>query len=211
MRRTAYLVSKRVVDFAVALTVGILIAPLLAIIALAVAWNLGRPIFYRQRRCGLNGREFEIIKFRTMRDAVGPDGHPLPDAERLTRFGAFLRSSSLDELPELWNVLVGEMSIVGPRPLLPEYMPLYSLEQARRHDVRPGLTGWAQVNGRNALSWDDRFELDVWYVDHQSWLLDLRIIVRTVITVLGRQGISHEGEATMAKFTGSGPGGGQAG
>ncbi len=165
--------------------------------------QMGAPVLFRQTRPGLAGRPFQMIKFRTMRDAVGPDGQPLPDAERLTRFGKWLRSTSLDELPELWNVLKGEMSLVGPRPLLMEYLPLYSPEQARRHEVRPGLTGWAQVNGRNAISWERKFALDVWYVDHQSLWLDLRIILMTVQKIIRRDGISAEGSVTMEKFTGS--------
>ncbi|MCZ4328550.1 sugar transferase [Castellaniella denitrificans] len=179
---------------------------LLLPVILAVAWMirryLGGPVLFHQVRPGLRGRPFRMIKFRTMRDAVGLDGQPLPDAERLTPFGRFLRSTSLDELPELWNVLKGDMSLVGPRPLLMEYLPLYTPEQARRHEVRPGITGWAQVNGRNALSWEDKFRLDVWYVDNQSLWLDLKILYLTVKKVLVRDGISAEGEATMSKFTG---------
>jgi lipopolysaccharide/colanic/teichoic acid biosynthesis glycosyltransferase len=167
--------------------------------------KLGSPVFFRQTRPGLHGRPFEMVKFRTMTDARGDDGNLLSDAERLTAFGRFLRASSLDELPELWNVLKGDMSLVGPRPLLMEYLPLYSPEQARRHEVRPGITGWAQVNGRNALSWDDKFKLDVWYVDHRSLWLDVKILWLTVKKVLVREGISAAGEATMSKFTGSKP------
>ena len=161
-------------------------------------------MFFRQTRPGRHGTPFEMVKFRTMRDAIDADGRPLPDAERLTKLGRFLRSSSLDELPELWNVLKGEMSLVGPRPLLMEYLPLYSPEQARRHEVRPGVTGWAQVNGRNAISWDEKFALDVWYVDNRSLWLDLKIIWLTIRKVVRREGISAAGEATMSKFTGSG-------
>ena len=167
--------------------------------------KLGRPVFFRQTRPGLHGRQFEMVKFRTMTDARGPDGKLLPDAERLTAFGRFLRASSLDELPELWNVLKGDMSLVGPRPLLMEYLPLYSPEQARRHEAHPGITGWAQVNGRNALSWEEKFKLDVWYVDHRSLWLDVKILCLTVRKVLMREGISADGEATMSKFTGGKP------
>ena len=167
--------------------------------------KLGRPVFFRQTRPGLHGRQFEMVKFRTMTDARGPDGKLLPDAERLTTFGRFLRASSLDELPELWNVLKGDMSLVGPRPLLMEYLPLYSPEQARRHEAHPGITGWAQVNGRNALSWEEKFKLDVWYVDHRSLWLDVKILCLTVRKVLMREGISADGEATMSKFTGGKP------
>jgi lipopolysaccharide/colanic/teichoic acid biosynthesis glycosyltransferase len=180
---------------------------LLALPLLALAWlirrKLGSPVLFRQVRPGLHGKPFTMVKFRTMTDERGPDGALLPDAQRLTPFGRFLRASSLDELPELWNVLKGEMSLVGPRPLLMEYLPLYTPEQARRHEVRPGITGWAQVNGRNAISWADKFALDVWYVDHRSLWLDVQILWRTVRKVLVRDGISAEGEATMSKFTGS--------
>ena len=165
--------------------------------------KLGSPVFFKQIRPGLHGRPFEMVKFRSMTDARGPDGQLLPDADRLTAFGRFLRASSLDELPGLWNVLRGDMSLVGPRPLLMEYLPLYSPEQARRHNVRPGITGWAQVNGRNALSWDDKFKLDVWYVDNRSLRLDMKILWLTVRKVLVREGISADGEATMSKFTGT--------
>ena len=180
---------------------------LLAMPLLALAWlirrKLGSPVLFRQVRPGLHGKPFTMVKFRTMTDERGPDGALLPDAQRLTPFGRFLRSSSLDELPELWNVLRGEMSLVGPRPVLMEYLPLYTPEQARRHEVRPGITGWAQVNGRNAISWDDKFALDVWYVDHRNLWLDVQSLWRTVRKVLGRDGISAAGEATMSKFTGS--------
>jgi lipopolysaccharide/colanic/teichoic acid biosynthesis glycosyltransferase len=167
--------------------------------------KLGSPVLFRQIRPGLHGLPFQMIKFRTMTDARGPGGQLLPDSDRLTPLGRFLRSSSLDELPELWNVLKGDMSLVGPRPLLMEYLPLYSPEQARRHEVRPGITGWAQINGRNALSWEEKFKLDVWYVDHHSLWLDIRILWLTVRKVLVREGISGEGEATMSKFTGGKP------
>jgi lipopolysaccharide/colanic/teichoic acid biosynthesis glycosyltransferase len=163
---------------------------------------MGPPALFRQLRPGLNGRPFELIKFRTMRNAVGSDGRPLPDAERLTAFGRWLRATSLDELPELWNVLRGEMSLVGPRPLLMEYLPLYSPEQSRRHDVRPGITGWAQVNGRNTISWTRKFELDVWYVDRHNLWLDVKIIVMTIRRALERDGISAPGSATADKFEG---------
>lgn len=194
---------KRIFDFLVSVLIFLLLAlPLLVLVCL-VRGKLGSPVFFRQERPGLHGTPFEMVKFRTMTDARGPDGQLLPDAERLTSFGRFLRSSSLDELPELWNVLKGEMSLVGPRPLLMEYLPLYSSVQARRHEVRPGVTGWAQVNGRNAISWDDKFALDVWYVDHRSLWLDIKILWLTVKKVLVRDGISAVGEATMSKFTGS--------
>lgn len=176
--------------------------PLLILIVL-VRTRLGSPVFFRQMRPGMHGKPFVMVKFRTMTDVRGADGVLLPDAERLTPFGRFLRASSLDELPELWNVIKGEMSLVGPRPLLMEYLPLYSAEQARRHEVRPGVTGWAQVNGRNALSWDEKFALDVWYVDHRSLWLDVRILWLTVRKVLVREGISAAGDATMPKFTGT--------
>jgi lipopolysaccharide/colanic/teichoic acid biosynthesis glycosyltransferase len=176
--------------------------PLFVLIIL-IRRKLGSPVFFKQIRPGLYGRPFEMIKFRSMTDARGPDGQLLPDADRLTPFGRFLRASSLDELPGLWNVIRGDMSMVGPRPLLMEYLPLYSTEQARRHNVSPGITGWAQVNGRNALSWDDKFILDVWYVDNRSFRLDMKILWFTVRKVLVREGISADGEATMSKFTGT--------
>ena len=182
---------------------------LLALPLLVVIWmvrrKLGSPVFFTQMRPGLQGKPFLMVKFRTMTDARGPDGALLPDADRLTPFGRFLRATSLDELPELWNVLKGDMSLVGPRPLLMEYLPLYSPEQARRHEVRPGITGWAQVNGRNAIGWEDKFTLDVWYVDHRSLWLDVKILWLTVKKVLVREGISADGEATMGRFTGSKP------
>jgi lipopolysaccharide/colanic/teichoic acid biosynthesis glycosyltransferase len=164
---------------------------------------LGSPVLFKQVRPGLNGKPFKMFKFRTMTDERGPNGALLPDAQRLTSFGRYLRASSLDELPEMWNVLRGEMSLVGPRPLLMEYLPLYSPEQARRHEVRPGITGWAQVNGRNAISWVDKFALDVWYVDHRSLWLDVRILWLTLSKVFMRDGISALGEATMPRFEGS--------
>ncbi len=195
--------SKRLFDLLVSATALLLLAPLLALIAWQVRRRLGAPVLFRQLRPGRNGMPFEIVKFRTMRDAVDAHGEPLPDHERLTPFGRWLRASSLDELPELWNVLKGDMSLVGPRPLLMEYLPLYDAEQFRRHAVRPGVTGWAQVNGRNALSWEEKFRLDLWYVDHQSFALDLKILALTLAKVLAREGISAAGEATMPKFTGS--------
>lgn len=179
-----------------------ILSPVLLVIWIAVRRKLGAPGLFRQMRPGLNGRPFEMLKFRTMRDAVGPDGAPLPDAERLTPFGRWLRATSLDELPGLWNVLKGEMSLVGPRPLLMEYLPLYSSEQARRHEVRPGVTGWAQVNGRNAIHWGRKFELDVWYVDRHNLWLDVKIILMTVGRILKRDGISAPGSATADKFEG---------
>lgn len=194
---------KRLFDVVVSAMGLLLLSPIIAVVAWQVRRKLGSPVFFRQVRPGLNGKPFEMVKFRTMRDAVDALGNPLPDSERLTPFGAFLRSTSLDELPELWNVLKGEMSLVGPRPLLMEYLPLYSAEQYRRHEVRPGVTGWAQVNGRNALSWEEKFKLDVWYVDNRSFWLDLKILLLTIKKVFIREGISGEGEATMSKFTGS--------
>ncbi|MFW3616415.1 sugar transferase [Billgrantia antri] len=193
---------KRLFDIVVSLVVLLLLAPLLLTLALLVRLRLGSPVLFRQTRPGLHGHAFEMIKFRTMRDAVDRDGKPLPDAERLTPLGQRLRASSLDELPELWNVLKGDMSLVGPRPLLMEYLPLYTTRQARRHEVRPGVTGWAQVNGRNALSWEQKFELDVWYVDHRSLWLDLRILLLTVKKVLVRDGIAHDGDVAMPRFRG---------
>ena len=194
---------KRLLDFTTALLGLIALALPLCVLILLIRRRLGSPVFFRQTRPGLHGQPFEMVKFRTMTDTRGPDGALLPDAERLTPFGRFLRSTSLDELPELWNVLKGDMSLVGPRPLLMEYLPLYSPEQARRHAVRPGVTGWAQVNGRNAISWEEKFALDTWYVDHQSLRLDIRILWLTVKKVLVREGISAAGEATIGKFTGS--------
>ncbi|AVO40453.1 sugar transferase [Simplicispira suum] len=196
---------KRLFDFATALMALLLLCLPLTVLTLLVRRKLGRPAFFRQVRPGLHSKPFEMVKFRTMTEARGPDGALLPDADRLTPFGRFLRATSLDELPGLWNVLKGDMSLVGPRPLLMEYLPLYSPEQARRHEVRPGITGWAQVNGRNALGWDDKFKLDVWYVDHRSLWLDIKILWLTVKKVLVRDGISAAGEATMPRFTGSKP------
>jgi len=193
---------KRLVDFSVALLSIVLLAIPLCLVALLVHIRLGSPIIFRQRRPGLNGRTFEMVKFRTMTDERNVHGELLPDVERLNKFGKFLRSSSIDELPELWNVLKGEMSLVGPRPLLVEYLDLYNEEQARRHEVRPGITGWAQVNGRNALSWEEKFKLDVWYVDNRSFWLDIKILWQTVRKVFVREGISAAGDATMPRFTG---------
>lgn len=194
---------KRLFDFFAAMIALLLLAPVLAGVAWQIRRKLGHPVLFRQIRPGLHGQSFEMVKFRSMCDAVDLDGTPLPDVERITPFGNFLRSSSLDELPELWNVLKGDMSLVGPRPLLMEYLPLYSPEQSRRHEVRPGVTGWAQINGRNALNWDEKFKLDVWYVDNQSFWLDLKILLLTVRKVFVREGISAAGEATMPRFTGS--------
>lgn len=177
--------------------------PILLLLALLVRVNLGAPVLFKQTRPGRHGKPFTIYKFRTMTNARDAAGQLLPDADRLNRYGRFLRSTSLDELPELINVLKGEMSLVGPRPLLMEYLPLYSPEQARRHEVRPGITGWAQVNGRNAISWEEKFRLDVWYVDNQSLWLDIKILWMTFAKVFKREGISQEGQATMEKFTGS--------
>ena len=193
---------KRFFDIVVSFFGLLVLSPIIAVVAWKVRRNLGSPIFFRQVRPGLNGEPFEMIKFRTMKDGVDADGQLLSDAERLTSFGSFLRSSSLDELPELWNVLKGNMSLVGPRPLLMEYLPLYSPQQYRRHETRPGVTGWAQVNGRNTIGWDEKFKLDVWYVDNKSFFLDVKIILMTVSKVLNRDGINAVGEATMSKFTG---------
>ena len=194
---------KRLFDFVAALSVLLLLSPVIAIVAWKIRKNLGSPVLFRQVRPGKEGRPFEMVKFRTMRDANDEDGNPLPDEQRMTPFGNWLRSTSLDELPELWNVVKGDMSLVGPRPLLMEYLPLYNPEQYRRHEIRPGITGWAQVNGRNAISWDEKFKLDVWYVNNQSFWLDIKILWLTVKKVLVRDGISAEGEATMSKFTGT--------
>jgi sugar transferase EpsL len=181
----------------------LLFSPLLGLLALLVRIRLGSPIFFRQQRPGLHGRPFTLIKFRTMTDLRDTQGNLLPDVERLTKFGKFLRATSLDELPELWNVLKGEMSLVGPRPLLMQYLPLYTTEQTRRHEVRPGITGWAQVNGRNALTWEEKFALDVWYVDNYTLWLDLKIIFLTLLKIVKRDGINQPGAATMQAFTGS--------
>ena len=193
---------KRALDILGATLGIVLLSPVMVAVAVAVRLELGRPILFRQQRSGVHGKPFTLLKFRTMSSAVGPDGCELPDAVRLSRLGRFLRSTSLDELTELFNVLKGDMSLVGPRPLLPEYIPLYSAEQARRHAVRPGITGWAQVNGRNAIGWDEKFAYDVWYVDHWSIPLDLKILWLSVIKVLRAEGISQPGHPTMEKFRG---------
>jgi lipopolysaccharide/colanic/teichoic acid biosynthesis glycosyltransferase len=194
---------KRLFDLVVTAVGAVVLSPVIALVALLVRMKLGKPVLFRQVRPGLHGQPFTLLKFRTMVGAMDSNGLPLADAERLTAFGQLLRRWSLDELPELYNVLRGDMSLVGPRPLLMEYLPLYTAAQARRHDVRPGLTGWAQVNGRNALSWDQKFAFDLWYVDHASMSLDLKILWLTIRNVVTRHGISAEGEATMPRFTGS--------
>mgnify|MGYP000619164044 CR=1 FL=1 len=194
---------KRLFDIVISLAGLLFLLPVVVIIAFMIAVKLGRPVFFKQTRPGLNTFPFNMIKFRTMKEAYDKTGEPLPDDQRMTRFGHFLRSSSLDELPGLWCVLKGDMSLVGPRPLLLEYLPLYSDEQARRHEVKPGITGWAQVNGRNAISWEEKFKLDVWYVDNQSFWFDIKILFLTVKKVFVREGISAEGEVTMSRFTGS--------
>ena len=194
---------KRLCDIVIAGLALVAALPVLSILAVLIRMTMGSPVLFRQPRPGLHGRPFELVKFRTMRDALGRDGAPLADADRITLLGRILRSTSVDELPELWNVLKGEMSLVGPRPLLMEYLPLYTPEQARRHQVRPGITGWAQVNGRNALSWEEKFALDVWYVDHRGFWLDVKILLMTAAKVLRRDGISADGEATMTKFKGT--------
>lgn len=193
---------KRAFDLVVAGLALVVTAPLLAFIALVVRLRLGSPVLFRQVRPGLDGEHFTLVKFRTMLDATAPDGTVLPDAERLTRFGSLLRASSLDELPELWNIVRGDMSLVGPRPLLPEYLDLYTPRQARRHEVRPGLTGWAQINGRNSTPWPERLEMDVWYVENRSLWLDLRILALTLPRTLARRGVTQDGQATVEYFTG---------
>jgi sugar transferase EpsL len=194
---------KRLLDVVVAVALLVLLSPALAVVAALVAVGMGRPVLFRQQRPGLHGKSFTILKFRTMVDATDGEGNQLPDEQRITRLGRFLRRTSLDELPELLNVLRGDMSLVGPRPLLTEYLPLYSQEQMRRHDVRPGITGWSQVNGRNALTWDEKLALDVWYVDHRSLRLDLRILQMTIGQVVKGEGIAHPGVATMEPFQGA--------
>lgn len=194
---------QRLFDLAICTISAPLVLPVMALVAIAVRLRLGRPVLFRQARPGLGGRIFEIYKFRSMTDERDAAGALLPDADRLTGFGLFLRASSLDELPCLFNVVRGEMSLVGPRPLLPAYLPLYTPEQMRRHDVRPGITGWAQVNGRNALSWEEKFALDVWYVDNRSLWLDIRILFMTVFKVLRSADIAHAGDVTMPRFTGT--------
>ena len=194
---------KRLLDIVIASSALVLLSPVYALVAYKVKKNLGSPVLFRQLRPGLYGKPFEMVKFRTMKDALDAQGNPLPDSERLTPFGKMLRATSLDEMPELWNVIKGDMSIVGPRPLLMEYLPLYNREQAKRHNVRPGITGYAQVNGRNAISWEKKFELDTWYVENQSLWLDFKIMLKTVKKVIAKDDISAEGEATTTKFTGT--------
>ncbi len=194
---------KRQIDLIVALSALVILLPAILIVCILTRIYLGNPVIFVQQRPGLNGRPFNLFKFRTMKDEFDSKGLPLPDAERLSRYGKFLRSTSLDELPGLWNVVKGEMSLVGPRPLLMEYLPLYTKEQAHRHDVRPGITGWAQINGRNAVSWEEKFAADIWYVNNQSLTLDCKIMALTIIKVLKKDGVSAEGEATMPKYTGT--------
>jgi len=195
---------KRALDILISAPLLAILSPIILLVAIGVAIDVGTPVFFRQTRPGLHGRPFDILKFRTMRNSRTADGRDRPDSERLTRFGCWLRATSLDELPELWNVIRGDMSLVGPRPLLMHYLPLYSDEQMRRHDVRPGLTGWAQVNGRNALTWEEKFRHDLWYIENRSLRLDLRILLLTAKSVIGRHGISHGESATMPEFKGSG-------
>jgi len=194
---------KRWFDPALVLLASPVWVPMLVVVALAIGFTMGRPVIFSQVRPGIHGKLFRLFKFRTMREPIFEADRLSTDAERITALGRFLRATSLDELPELWNVLVGDMSLVGPRPLLTEYLPLYSPEQARRHEMRPGLTGWAQINGRNAITWDERFRLDVWYVDNWSLGLDIRILMGTFVKVILREGISAEGQATMSRFTGN--------
>ena len=194
---------KRLVDILASFVGIILLTPVFLLVAFLIRKNLGSPVIFSQIRSGIDGKPFKMYKFRSMKNAIDTSGNPLPDAERLTPFGQKLRSTSLDELPELWNVLKGDMSLVGPRPLLMEYLPLYDKEQYRRHEMRPGITGWAQINGRNAISWEDKFKLDVWYVDNQSLKLDLKILLLTIKKVFIKEGISSSGEVTTSKFTGS--------
>jgi sugar transferase EpsL len=203
MNGSAGYIGKRALDLMIAVPALVVLAPVLLVIALLVRVRLGSPVLFRQQRPGLRGVPFTLYKFRTMLDATDDEGRPLSDAQRLTRFGSILRSFSLDELPELINVFKGEMSIVGPRPLLMEYLDLYTPEQFRRHEAKPGITGWAQINGRNTLTWEEKFRQDVWYVDNQSLLLDLRIILVTVVRVLTREGISAQDHVTMTRFAGS--------
>jgi len=198
------MIGKRFFDVTCSFFLILITLPLMIVIAIAIVLFMGRGVFFRQARPGYKGRPFLMLKFRTMKDSRNSHGRLLQDEERLTSFGRWLRSTSLDELPELWNVLRGDMSLVGPRPLLMEYLPLYSEEQSRRHDVKPGITGWAQVNGRNAISWEEKFTFDVWYVDNQSFWLDIKILLMTVKKVFVREGISAEGQATMDKFKGNG-------
>jgi sugar transferase EpsL len=195
--------GKRLLDLAIAAPLAIATAPVVVTAGLGVAATMGRPVFFRQERPGRGGQVFRIVKMRTMEDTRGPDGQLLPDEQRLTALGSFLRRYSIDELPQLWNVVRGDMSLVGPRPLLARYLPRYDAVQGRRHEVRPGITGWAQINGRNALSWEEKFSHDVWYVDHVGLRLDLRILARTALKVVRRDGIAAEGHATMPEFLGS--------
>lgn len=197
-----YVFGKRAFDLLLAFPALLLLMPILFVATVLVRWNLGSPIFYKQKRPGKDGIPFILYKFRTMQDNKDKNGTLLPDDKRITRLGKFLRSTSIDELPELWNVLKGDMSLVGPRPLLMQYLERYTPEQARRHEVRPGITGWAQINGRNAITWEEKFKLDVWYVDHQSFWLDLKIIFMTIWKIFKREGISHPGQATMEEFKG---------
>ena len=194
---------KRVSDIIISFTALLFLIPLLVAVMLVSKFKFGAPIFFCQQRPGLQGLPFKMVKFRTMTDLRDMDGNPMPDSERLTAYGRILRSTSIDELPELWNVLKGDMSLVGPRPLLMDYLPLYSAEQWRRHDVRPGITGWAQINGRNAISWEEKFALDIWYVDNRSLLLDLKILWLTIQRVIVRQGVNAAGSSTMPRFTGN--------
>jgi lipopolysaccharide/colanic/teichoic acid biosynthesis glycosyltransferase len=200
-------IIKRLLDVTAASLLLCVFAVVMALVALAIRLMMGRPVLFRQIRPGYRAKPFTLYKFRTMRDAYCTDGTPRPDAERMTRLGGLLRRTSLDELPQLWNVLRGDLSLVGPRPLLMQYLPLYTTEQARRHEVKPGITGWAQVNGRNAIGWEQKFDLDTWYVDHWTLRLDIKILAMTVHKVLTREGISSKGEATMAPFTGTVKGG----
>jgi sugar transferase EpsL len=195
--------TKRIFDIFLAASILVVLSPVLLVLAGMVRYFLGSPVLFRQTRPGLHGSPFQLVKFRTMTDAKDAEGHLLSDAERLTRFGRFLRSTSMDELPELWNVIKGDMSLVGPRPLMMQYLNRYTPEQARRHEVKPGITGWAQVNGRNDITWDQKFFLDVWYVDHQSQWLDLKIIALTILKILKREGISQPGYSTAEEFMGT--------
>ena len=194
---------KRLFDLTISIAGMFILSPLYVLLILSIYFKLGKPILYRQTRAGFNGEAFVLYKFRTMREQYDAEGNPLPDEQRLGPFGRFMRSFSFDELPELWNVMQGDMSLVGPRPLLMRYLPRYNAEQMRRHEVKPGITGWAQIHGRNELSWEERFKQDVWYVDNQSLWLDIRILAITIVKILRREGISAEGHATMPEFTGS--------
>lgn len=196
---------KRVFDVSISLLLAVLLAPAFLLVAVLIRVRLGSPVFFKQVRPGVGGIPFEMVKFRTMLNSYDSDGYPLPDSNRMTKVGYFLRSTSLDELPELWNVIKGNMSLVGPRPLLMEYLPLYSSVQFRRHEVRPGITGWAQINGRNSLSWEEKFKMDIWYIENRSLWLDIKILFLTVKKVLVRDGISADGEVTVSKFTGNEP------